>query len=134
MNHIGRFFSAFGALFLTFNLALPVHAAPEKMKIGLVLIAMGFGYKIWIEASAQKRNTRVLGRAVAIVMLLASLCAVVCSFGACHKSYGGWKSRYMGGCPMGGGVGYTDGENAMSWSMLTCRAFLSTKPDSGIWG
>ena len=79
------------------------------MMTGLSLISMGFGYKIWLEASASKKNTRVLGRAVAIVMMAGSLWSFICAVQFCGSMGGfigkdGWLGRKMAACPMTGSM------------------------------
>ena len=61
------------------------------MKLGLLLIAMGFGYKVYAEASKEKGGLRSIGQWVGAIMmglaLAASAMMVYC---------------YTGGkCPMG---------------------------------
>jgi Na+/proline symporter len=63
------------------------------MKIGLLLIALGFGYKIYAEAnSAAKKKLKALGRAVGIFMMVVSVVFVLC--GIYYKANYG----FSGGC------------------------------------
>ena len=78
------------------------------MRTALLLIALGFGYKIYLEASLQKaKNTRALGRAIGIVMMtvsiLGAVCFIVCGLTRNCSSdpycpFSGMKSKLM--CPM----------------------------------
>ena len=75
------------------------------MKIGLLLIALGFGYKIFAEATVNPKKTlKKLGRVVGIIMMVLSLGATACMLwcmstsdcGTMGKSYYGKKAVY---CP-----------------------------------
>lgn len=45
------------------------------MKLGLLLIAMGFGYKVYAEASREKGGLRSIGQWVGAIMMAVSLVA-----------------------------------------------------------
>lgn len=45
------------------------------MKLGLLLIALGYGYKIYVEAQKEKGNLRSLGQWVGALMMAVSLVA-----------------------------------------------------------
>jgi len=45
------------------------------MKLGLLLIALGFGYKVYAEAAKEKGTLRSLGQWVGIIMMATSLVA-----------------------------------------------------------
>ncbi len=56
------------------------------MQSVLLLIALGFGFKIFAEASEkQKKPIKQLGRLVGIIIMIVSLCGVLCSIFACMK-------------------------------------------------
>ena len=75
------------------------------MQTALLLIALGFGFKIFAEASANaKKSVKQLGRLVGIVIMLVSfvgtLCTVWCAI-SCGKMYGPMGGKYgMGGFGM----------------------------------
>ncbi len=60
------------------------------MHLALLLIALGFGYKLYVEASQQKsKNLKRLGKAIGVVVMLvsflAALCFVSCGLQMCSK-------------------------------------------------
>ena len=78
------------------------------MKIGLLLLALGFGYKIFNEASGNaKKSIRQLGRIIGIYIMIVSFIGSLCALQwviAANKANcpltGGWKGMKM--CPFGG--------------------------------
>lgn len=66
------------------------------MKLGLLLIALGMGYKVYVDASKEKGNLKTLGQWVGAVIMAASLVvSALMVYGyssACMG--GGWE-----GCP-----------------------------------
>ncbi|GEM_PF-1760090 len=70
------------------------------MELALLLIALGFGYKIFLEGSAQtKKNAKQIGRLVGLVIMILS------AAGAAAKTYSMFKCDYMCStmdCPMHG--------------------------------
>lgn len=68
------------------------------MQSALLLIALGFGFKIFAEASEkQKKSIKQLGRLVGIIIMVISLCGVLCSIFTCMKS--GACGTMSGYCP-----------------------------------
>ena len=68
------------------------------MKLGLLLIAMGYGYKIYAEALKEKGNLRSLGQWVGAFMMATSLVSSAFliyahSMGAAGKGVCPWKDR-----------------------------------------
>ena len=50
------------------------------MHTGILIIALGFGFKIYAEASAHaKKSIKQLGKAVGIVMMVVSLGGILCT-------------------------------------------------------
>ena len=45
------------------------------MKLGLLLIALGFGYKVYAEATKEKGSLRSLGQGVGAIIMATSLVA-----------------------------------------------------------
>lgn len=45
------------------------------MKLGLLLIAMGFGYKVYVDAAKEKGSLRAMGQWVGAIMMAVSLVA-----------------------------------------------------------
>lgn len=64
------------------------------MKLGLLLIAMGFGYKVYAEASREKGGLRSIGQWVGAIMMAVSLVAS----GTMIYAY---TSGKYGECPFG---------------------------------
>ncbi len=70
------------------------------MKIALFLLTLGFGYKIYAEASSiGKKKMKALGRTIGIFMMIVSLIGTVC--GIYFKA-----SHGMGYCPYSGKSGW----------------------------
>lgn len=63
------------------------------MKLGLLLIALGFGYKVYAEASREKGNLRTIGQWVGAIMMATSLVASASLIYVCTSGKG------MGNCP-----------------------------------
>ncbi len=81
------------------------------MQTAFLLIALGFGFKIFAEASANaKKSVRQLGRLVGIVIMLVSflgtLCGITCAvrYGKMYCPFGGKTSMWGGSkmCPITG--------------------------------
>ena len=71
------------------------------MQLALLLIAMGFGYKIYIEATSQaKKRLKQIGQFVGIFMILIALAGSIS-----HVIY---AAKY--GCPIGGKGGRWGGK------------------------
>lgn len=65
------------------------------MQIGLLLIALGFGFKIFAEASTHaKKSVKQLGRVIGVGIMIVSFLGTVCAV-TCAIQYG------KGFCPMG---------------------------------
>ncbi|PIQ87000.1 MAG: hypothetical protein COV74_02320 [Candidatus Omnitrophica bacterium CG11_big_fil_rev_8_21_14_0_20_45_26] len=76
------------------------------MKIGLLLIALGYGYKIFLDAAKQKvKNLRLLGQLVGAIMMTVAIAGIVCMV-TCYMSAGfcsmGQKMGYKSMCPIFG--------------------------------
>ena len=74
------------------------------MQTGLLLIAMGLGFKVFAEATANgKKTIRQLGRLVGIFMMVVSLLGTICAI-SCAAKYGQSGYGFMGGkmCPLTG--------------------------------
>jgi hypothetical protein len=70
------------------------------MKIALLLLALGFGYKIFADATKEQGGLKTLGRLIGIVMMVVSLimgavCMAYCAKGACGS---GKLSRGSSAC------------------------------------
>jgi hypothetical protein len=87
------------------------------MQAGLLLIALGFGYKIYAEASVSARkNMKRLGRAIGVVMMVVSALGTLCTvwftitcgpyaygtYGKGGHHYGAWKGGFKPFCPITG--------------------------------
>ena len=81
------------------------------MHSGLLLIALGFGYKIFAEASVNpKKSMKKLGRLVGIVIMAVSFLGTLCAV-SCAVRYGK-MGRYGFGkkmCPATDGAMFSDG-------------------------
>lgn len=77
------------------------------MHSGLLLIAMGFGFKVFAEATANSKKTvRQVGSLVGIFMMLVSFLGTICSV-LCVAKYGKSNYGFMGKwggkmCPLTG--------------------------------
>lgn len=61
------------------------------MKLGLLLIALGFGYKVYAEAAKEKGSLRSLGQGVgAIIMAISLIASALIVYG--YSSGKGWRS------------------------------------------
>jgi len=75
------------------------------MKVALLLIALGFGYKIYAEACQNRsKKVRRLGQIISSIIMIFSLVGVLCvtllggRYGACPSCGSkGWKSGWS--CP-----------------------------------
>ena len=85
------------------------------MNLGLLLIALGFGYKVWLVASEQKGNVRMLGRLIAVIMVLFSAVALG-QFAQCFGTSCPLMGKGKGACPMMSNASSTD-TSAMPMSM-----------------
>lgn len=99
------------------------------MQSALLLIALGFGFKIFAEASEkQKKSIKQLGRLVGIVIMVISLCGVLCSVFACMKGGGCGGAMASGFCPTHGSekemMGF--GHYGMKKDKAMCPLFGST--------
>ena len=65
------------------------------MKLGLLLIALGYGYKVYADASKEKGNLRSIGQWVGAIMMATSLVATALVVHA----YSGGSGKGMWGCP-----------------------------------
>ena len=70
------------------------------MFIGISLIALAFGYQVLINASKEKEGLKILGQAIGIFVVLASLAGFVCGAARCAKKF--CPSSAKMGCPMTG--------------------------------
>lgn len=72
------------------------------MKVGLLLIALGFGYKIFAEARKEAGFVKRLGQLVGVVMMVTSLIGTVCVIGSIiTKSQGRFLGSPYWCCPQG---------------------------------
>lgn len=95
------------------------------MKIALLLLALGFGFKIFAEASTMaKKSLKQLGRAVGLFIMLVSFAGTLCLLWM-GIQYGKWDGSYY--CPVGG-FGKTDA--AKKFCPLTGLAPTQTTPVS----
>ena len=81
------------------------------MYVAFLLIALGFGYKIYVEASKQtKTNLKRLGRIIGIFIMAVAFMGTLCKTWSTIK-YGGYgcphSRSYLGKkyCPLGGLTG-----------------------------
>ena len=66
------------------------------MKLGLLLIALGLGYKVYADASREKGNLKTLGQWVgAVIMATSLLVSALMIYGYSSACMGGEKK----GCP-----------------------------------
>ena len=56
------------------------------MKLAVILIALGFGYKIFTDANREQGGTKTLGRMIGIVMMIVSACVGGMMMGLCAKA------------------------------------------------
>ena len=61
------------------------------MSVALALIALAVGYKVFVDASKEKKDVKFLGQAIGIFIMVAALLSTV---------YGAMKCAYKSGCPM----------------------------------
>jgi len=71
------------------------------MQTALLLIALGFGFKIFAEASANnKKSVKQLGRLIGIIIMVISLFGTICTVWCAAKcGLTGYGSYF---CPLGG--------------------------------
>ena len=65
------------------------------MKLGLLLIALGMGYRVYVDATKEKGNLRSLGQWVGAIMMAVSL---VTSAMLIYVHFNYWTGK--GPCPM----------------------------------
>ena len=90
------------------------------MQTGLLLIAMGFGFKVYAEASANgKKTIRQIGRLVGAFMMIVGFLGTLCII-SCVVQYGKGNYGFMGGkwggkmCPITGKLFTPDTTNVPS--------------------
>jgi len=70
------------------------------MKIALLLIALGFGYKVFADACKENGGIKKLGQVIGILVMVGSLLCMICFAWfyakACSGGYG-WNGK--GFCP-----------------------------------
>jgi hypothetical protein len=68
------------------------------MYIGIALVALALGYKVLVDASKEKEGLKILGQAIGIFVILASVAGFVCGVTKCIKK----NCDKMGkaGCPI----------------------------------
>lgn len=66
------------------------------MKLGLLLIALGVGYRVYADASREKGNLRSLGQWVGALIMATSLAASAFTIYTCSSYYRSGKGF---GCP-----------------------------------
>lgn len=84
------------------------------MNSAFLLIAFGFGFKIFAESSErQKKSLKQFGRIVGIGMMAVSLCGILCTIASCisGKGCGMTSSAY---CPLPGHQNEIMGQNYRS--------------------
>ncbi|MBI2167408.1 MAG: hypothetical protein HYU34_04080 [Candidatus Omnitrophica bacterium] len=70
------------------------------MKLGLLLIALGLGYKVYADASKEKGNLKSLGQWVgAVIMAVSLLVSALMIYGYSSACMGGDWTFGKGGCP-----------------------------------
>ena len=72
------------------------------MKLGLLLIALGLGYKVYADASREKGNLKTLGQWVgAVIMATSLLVSALMIYGYSSACMGGdkWCPFEKKGCP-----------------------------------
>src|SRR3989338_8527625 len=68
------------------------------MYIGIALVALALGYKALVDASKEKEGLKILGQAIGIFVILASMVGFVCGVTKCIKK--GCDLRGKAGCPI----------------------------------
>ncbi|MBI4432923.1 MAG: hypothetical protein HY592_05540 [Candidatus Omnitrophica bacterium] len=53
------------------------------------LIALGVGYLVLVMANKEKEGVKILGQAIGIFVILASILCIVCSVSKCAGKYAG---------------------------------------------
>jgi len=102
------------------------------MQSALLLIALGFGFKIFAEASEkQKKSIKQLGRLVGIIIMVISLCGVLCSVFTCMKG-AGCGSMSVGYCPVhkSSQCAKGDGRTWMKKDKAMCPLMMDSKDNS----
>jgi len=61
------------------------------MSVALSLIALAVGYKVFVDASKEKKDVKIFGRAVGIFIIVVAFLLSLC---------GAIKYAYKSGCPM----------------------------------
>lgn len=70
------------------------------MKLGLLLIALGLGYKVYAEGSKEKGNLKALGQWVGAIMMATSLIvSALMIYGYSSSCLGKGCPFEKGGCP-----------------------------------
>jgi len=69
--------------------------------IGLLLLALGFGCKVFADATANTRKgLQILGRAIGLFIMIASVGAIICTAASCgFGMYGGKGMMGKKFCP-----------------------------------
>ena len=70
------------------------------MKVALLLITLGFGYKIFADATKEQGSLKSLGRVIGIVMMVVAAGIGAMKVAACAKSYCPTKFCPTSTCPM----------------------------------
>ncbi len=61
------------------------------MSVAFCLIALAVGYKVFVDASKEKKDVKVLGRAIGIFIMVVAFLLSLC---------GAMKYAYKSGCPI----------------------------------
>ena len=70
------------------------------MHIGIALVSLALGYKVLVDASKEKEGLKILGQAIGIVVILASIAAFACGVSKCAGKYGDRGKMAKGNCSM----------------------------------
>lgn len=72
------------------------------MHIGLTLVALALGYKVLVDASKEKEGLKILGQAIGIFVILASIAGFACGVSRCIGKSGGKYGMNKDSCSMMG--------------------------------
>ena len=70
------------------------------MHCAVALIALGVGYLVFLHASKEKEGVKLLGQAIGILVMIASVLCLLCSASKCMKRDGCPFSGKAPMCPM----------------------------------
>ena len=72
------------------------------MQIGITLVSMSLGYLAYVQATKEKDGLRILGQAVGIFVILASIAGFVCGASRCMMKKGMCSMPMKMNCPISG--------------------------------